>query len=415
MKIVGIIAEYNPFHNGHAYQLQRAKELTGADFAVIVMSPDFVQRGEPALTDKYKRAEMALASGADLVLELPVCYACGSAEYFAEGAVALLHSLGCVDVLSFGCETKVPELFAPLAQLLLQEPEEYREKLLEYQKQGMTYPLAREKAVTDYLGGKGTAPEAVLELLSSPNNILGLEYVKALKKINSPIATLPIRRLGSGYHSLALDQQFCSASAVRSRLTGKCALRELAPFLPESSLSLLQETALEAGFVTLEQFSSLLHFKLLSEADAGFCRYLDVTPDLSDRIRRILPQYRCISQFISLVKTKQMTEARVRRAFLHILLNITGEATERYRGQGTVFYARILGFRRAASPLLQAIKKQGSIPLLSKLADAKKLLDAPALQMLAQDIYASHLYQLPASGDRKAPIRSEYTCSPVMR
>ena len=211
MKTVGIIAEYNPFHNGHAYQIQKAKEAAGADFAVIVMSPDFVQRGEPALVDKYSRAKMALASGADLVIELPVCYACGSAEYFAEGGISLLRQLGCVDALSFGCETDDPALFCKLADILLQEPDEYRQKLRKYQKQGMTFPKARETALLDYLSQNRKVRTSISKdsscaelpvsnvsaLLSSPNNILGLEYAKALKKQNSSISILPIRRQGS--------------------------------------------------------------------------------------------------------------------------------------------------------------------------------------------------------------------------
>lgn len=415
MKTVGIIAEYNPFHNGHAYQIKRAKELAGADFAVIVMSPDFVQRGEPALLDKYSRTRMALLGGADLVIELPVCYATGSAEYFAEGSTALLEQLGCVDVLSFGCETADSACFSRLADFLLEAPEEYRLLLRSYQKTGMTFPKAREAALLETFADE--LPDQAI--LSSPNNILGLEYTKALKKMRSPISILPVPRAGSGYHSLDLDREFCSASAIRAKLTScpgqqEICVDELAAFLPEACLNILKDRLLSSDFVMMEQFSALLHYKLLSEAGQGFCHYLDVTSDLSDRILRLLPRYSSVSQFVSLLKTKQLTEARIRRALLHILLNVAGPETEVFRQQGTIFYGRILGFRKTSVSLMHAIKKNASVPLISKLADAKNILCGSALQMLTQDVYASHIYRLPACSRNGKQMQNEYTCSPVI-
>lgn len=454
MKTVGIIAEYNPFHNGHAYQIQKAKEAAGADFAVIVISPDFVQRGEPALVDKYSRTRMALENGADLVLELPVCYATGSAEYFAEGGVSLLHRLGCIDGLSFGCENNDATLFSSLADILLQEPESYRQDLLRFQKQGMTFPKAREMALKEYLnssrflsetfspcGQSGTeassraamtdsvatgsagnvfseiASAHVAELLASPNNILGLEYTKALKKLDGPMTILPIKRLGSGYHSQEFDQEFCSASAIRARISEGYSSElwaELSPYLPEVTLSILKEKVSAGDLTTLEQFSSLLHYKLLSEAGTGFEKHLDVNSDLSDRIRNLLPRYETPAQFVTLLKTKQVTEARIRRALLHILLNITSETTESYRSQGTVFYARALGFRKDAGALLHRIKETSAIPMLTKLADAQKNLSSIGMGMLAQDIYSSHIYQLGHNSAHAQSLRNEYTCSPII-
>lgn len=425
MKTVGIIAEYNPFHNGHAYQLQKAKETANADFAVIIMSPDFVQRGEPALLDKYSRTRMALENGADLVLELPVCYATGSAEYFAEGGISLLHNLGCVDHLSFGCENDTPELFHSIADILLQEPEDYRQKLQDYLKKGETFPKARELALLDWMASEHSEqPEKLSAMLSYPNNILGLEYCKALKKVNSSISVLPVKRMGCGYHSLDLQQEFCSASAVRAKLSVKTfpehpsdtaiadTLSELSCYLPDITHSILCEKITSGKLIFPETVSSLLHYKLLSEEQKGFEKYLDITPDLSDRIINLLPKFQSVESFVSLVKTKQLTEARIRRSLLHIFLNITKESTENYRSEGTVFYARTLGFRKTAGPLLHQIKECSSIPLITKLADAKKILSGSALQMLTQDIYASHIYQLAAMPAQT--IRSEYTCSPII-
>ncbi|MDD2958404.1 MAG: nucleotidyltransferase family protein [Lachnospiraceae bacterium] len=463
MKTAGIIAEYNPFHNGHAYQIRQTKKKSGADYIVVVMSPDFVQRGEPALADKYCRTRMALENGADLVLELPVCYACGSAEYFAEGAVSLLHQLGCIDLLSFGCETGHPELFAPLADFFLDESEEYRQLLLKNQRQGMTFPEAREAALLSALAqepallrklwevrmsepaylseskseseeysGAESQLSAVSHLISSPNNILGLEYQKAVRKTGSSMKLFPIRREGSGYHSLDFEQTFCSASAVRQRLLSPAgppsdntgskgsalsafpfdSWHDLEAFLPAGSLTLLKKWQSTAGFVRFSDFSALLHYKLLSEQE--YTRYLDVTSNLSDRIQNLLPGYQNPDQFVTLLKTRQMTETRIRRALLHILLNITAQATEAYRLQGITSYARILGFCKEAAPLLHTMKQTSRIPLITKLADAKKILSSSALQMLTQDIYASHIYQLAITARTGSAVSSEFTHSPII-
>ena len=201
MRTVGIIAEYNPFHTGHEYHIRKARELSGADYVIVVMSPDFVQRGEPAVFDKYTRTRMALQGGADLVIELPVCYATGSAEYFAEGATALLDSLGTVNTLCFGGESDDISLFQNIADILIQEPKEYTDLLRSFLKQGMTYPQARCQALSHYLKNQISDPsssallpdqcklpdlETVTDFLSTPNNILGIEYCKALKKLEVP-------------------------------------------------------------------------------------------------------------------------------------------------------------------------------------------------------------------------------------
>ena len=226
MKTVGIIAEYNPFHKGHAYHLQKAKELADADYAVVVLSGDFVQRGGPAIVDKYLRAEMALRSGADLVLELPVSYAAGSAEAFAQGAVSVLEAVGCVDALCFGSEAGGLSALLSYARLFEEEPPAYRELLKEALRQGFSFPAARSRAAEEYRN----LTERILpccaddadcrrsaSLLEEPNNILGVEYCRALIRRNSSIRPLTLPRRSSGYHDLSLDTEMASASAIRER------------------------------------------------------------------------------------------------------------------------------------------------------------------------------------------------------
>ena len=203
MKIVGLITEYNPFHNGHLYHIEKALEVTGADTAIVVMSGNYVQRGAPAIMPKHLRAEVALEAGVPLVLELPVCYACGSAEYFAEGAVSLLEQLGCIDCICFGSECGDYYLLEKIAHITADEPEEYRSFLQANLKSGLSFPLARQAALKSYL-----QDPSLDEILEQPNNILGIEYIKALYRRKSPIGAYTIKRKVSGYHDKDLKEGY---------------------------------------------------------------------------------------------------------------------------------------------------------------------------------------------------------------
>ncbi|MCC8067035.1 MAG: nucleotidyltransferase family protein [Clostridiales bacterium] len=448
MRTVGIVAEYNPFHTGHEYHIRKAKALTGAAYAVVVMSPDFVQRGEPAIFDKYTRAGMALNCGADLVIELPVCYATGSAEHFAEGGVRMLDSLGVVDALCFGVESGNAALFQNAAEVLLEEPDTYRMALRDGLKKGLTFPQARASALP-------AIPEIGSEcarLLSTPNNTLGVEYCKALLKCDSKIMPVPIDRIGSGYSSQSLDGTFCSATALRraihtaynesrisiqSQITRSliCEKKKESPetvrekienelIKPEESLcgklSWYIPKKCEDLFwyacktpVFPDDLLPLLYQKLICCED--FENILDLTPDLTDRIRA--RRFDCIGksfdEIVTLLKTKQMTESRIRRVLLHLILGIQGETAETARSQGTVFYAHLLGFRTDAAPLLHEIKKRSILPLISKTTHASDLLSGNELQMWEQDIAVSHLYRSLLAHQYKIPFRSEYEISPI--
>ncbi|MDE6318362.1 MAG: nucleotidyltransferase [Lachnospiraceae bacterium] len=389
MKTVGIIAEYNPFHNGHAYHIQKAKELTGADFCVVVMSGDFVQRGMPALMDKHLRASCALAGGADLVLELPVCYAVSSAEYFANGAVALLDQLGIVDSLCFGSECGDIDILSQFAEELLTESPSFKKELDHKLRQGYSYPQSRNAAL------EASAPHltAYTNVLSTPNNILGIEYCKAILALESTIVPCTVKRAGASYHDNSLESSFCSAQAIRESLRHSeapdTAIRQVPAYVRE----LAEDAYLKSYPIFSDDISLLVHYSLLSRNVSGFTDYPDIDRELSDRIRKQLPKYHDFESFCELLKSKNRTYVRISRSLLHILLDIRTEDFARYREEGPVFYARMLGFRESAAPLLSAIKEKSQIPLLSKLADAEKQLAPTALSMLEKDIYASHIYQ----------------------
>lgn len=389
MKTVGIIAEYNPFHNGHAYQIARAKEVSGADYCIVVMSGCFVQRGAPAFVDKYTRAEAALKNGADLVLELPVFYALGSAEYFASGAIALLDKLGVTDALCFGSECGDISVLSEFAEKLLGEDDIFKKVLDRQLRRGQSYPNARNAAL------QASAPHlnAYMNVLMSPNNILGIEYCKALLRRKSSIQPYTIRRAGASYHDASLSSSYCSALAIREAVNQSGSLSDIRPLIPESAYELLMPLQGKACPVLPDDASLPLHYQLLSEQYKGYTNHPDIDQTLSDRIIRKLPSYRCFTDFCEQLKTKNRTYTRIARSLMHILLQINKSDLAAFQAEDYVYYARMLGFRKEAKPLLSALKSRSGIPLLSKLADADSLLSANGLRMLDKDIYASHVYQ----------------------
>ena len=395
MKIVGLVAEYNPFHNGHKYHIEKAKEITGADHVIVVMSGDYVQRGTPAIMPKHLRAEAALKSGASLVIELPVCYATASAEYFAYGAISILEKLGCVDSVCFGSECGNVEELAKVAEVIANEPVEYRIFLQSYLKEGNSYPLARQKALNDYLHDS-----ELVSIMVEPNNILGIEYLKALYKLNSKIKPYTIIRQTSNYHDTNLQEQFSSASAIRKEieLHGIDALKIQ---VPESCYELLEEKLNRRYPLESNDFSLLLKHRLLKETKTSLCEYADVSEELANRILNQLNQYRNFDQFCELLKTKEMTYSRISRALFHILLEIrTTDLTD-------IQYARVLGFQKKATAVLSAIKDSSVIPLIGKLVGYDK-------EMLLKDIFASNLYESVVTDKFQSKFKNEYEKSIVI-
>lgn len=405
MQVNGIIAEYNPFHNGHKYQLDEALSRTSASYTIVVLSGNFVQRGAPALLDKHSRAEMALCCGADLVLELPTLYASSSAEYFASGAVTLLDKLGIVTHLCFGSECGDVTLLTRIAEILAEEPEEYSLALKRFLQQGYSYPHARVNALIQLY----PFLEGYWQVFSSPNNILGIEYIKTLHRRGSSIQPVTIRRTGTGYHNRQLDVEICSALALRQALYSGSEPVQLGYHMPAEAAQILTDRLSRNRILRSDDFSTMLHYKLLLERDHGYQDYLDVSPSLSARIQNRLGEFTGFDSFCNILKTKEMTYNRISRCLLHILLDITKTDMEMGKAMDYVPYARILGFRRSSEPLLSAIKSKSSIPLISKLADADALLDPTAYAMLRQDVLAGEIYQSAVSADTARPSTNEYS------
>lgn len=405
----GIVAEYNPFHNGHLYQLQDAKRQSGADYTVVVMSGNFMQRGTPALLNKYRRAEMALKNGADLVLELPALYSVSSAEFFATGAVSILDKLGVVSHLCFGSESGEIETLNRLAEILVEESEEFTETLKQGLRQGMSYPGARTAALTKLHPNLMNCRD----VLALSNNILGIEYLKALKRRNSTITPITTRRSSSNYGDRLMGSYQSSALALRHAIYDECDILSLASQMPDTAFEILEKELALTGAMRLDDFSSVLHYKLLMEADKGFAEYLDVSSDLSDRILKHLDEFTSFRNFCDMLKTKDMTYTRISRSLMHILLDIRTRDMETARKADYAYYARVLGFRKEAEPLLSAIKKNTSIPLITKLADAEKILDTPAYGAFKKELRINSVYESTAALKSDQPMVNEYR-SPIV-
>mgnify|MGYP000476689131 FL=1 len=408
MHVTGLITEYNPFHNGHLFHLKKARETTGADYTAVVMSGSFVQRGAPAVFDKYSRTRAALLSGADLVFEMPAPFSTASAREFASYAVALFTALGAVDSICFGSECGEIEPILRAARLLNEESESFKKRLQDFLKEGKTFPEARSAALAE----EG-AEEA--KLLSSPNNILGVEYCQAVLRQRSPLSCFTIKREGNGYHDPSLNGALGSALAVRQALQSGTDVQALRFLLPDPSF----DSVCRSIPVFLDDFSGLLNYRLLTEQEPE--RYAEIRPELAARIKKLAPGFASFDQRIKELKSRQLTYTGVSRGLIHLILGIEQRQMDLFKEAGFAPYARILGFRKSAAPLLRRIKENSSIPVISKLAGAEKRLDPAGAAMLACEIQSSHLYQnvrceKAASGafpGRTAVFQNEYT-QPVL-
>lgn len=402
-RIVGLITEYNPFHNGHQYHIEKAKEVTGADAAVVVMSGNFVQRGEPAIMPKHLRAQVALRSGADLIIELPVGYATATAEVFSYGAVSLLHQLGCVDALCFGSECGDIHALQKLAKILVEEPEEYKDFLQQYLKIGLSYPAARQKAIESCY-----PDESFSHLLEEPNNILGIEYLKALYTLDSKITPYTITRTDAGYHSLELNTEFSSASAIRNTIVDTDDFSLIKDYVPENCFQLLESNYKKRFPVIPNDFSLLLKYRLLNETAISLKAYEDVSESLANKIYNRRNEFVSYEQFCDLLKTKDLTYSRISRALLHILLGVK----EGIYGKHMPGYVRVLGFRKESAAIMAHIKQHASIPMITKLGQMKST-DEIIIQMFETDIFAADLYESVVTDKFKSPFINEFEQSIV--
>lgn len=417
MKVVGIIAEYNPFHNGHKYQIDKVRQVTEADYIIVAMSGNYLQRGIPALCDKFTRAEMALKCGADLVLEIPTLWATASADYFAHAGVTLLASTGVVTHLAFGAETNDLESLLQISSILKNEPDVYRVVLANSIRSGNSFPVARKNALVTSLPHFST--EKLDELLDNPNNILALEYLKALPDSIEPVL---IQREGAGYHDTEIDTELPSASAIREAILNTNvnsssqadALDSISNAMPAEAFVLLKNIIKCNQAIDINDFSSALGYCLLGHGNNGFSSYADSNQNFSNKIKNNLKDYVHFEDFVQTLKTKDMTYTRVNRCLLHILLGIKQTDYTIGRAIGFAPYLRILGFKNASSSLLSEVKRTTDTPIISKVADASILLDYETNKVFEKDIFASNLYYQHVARKSNTKPKNEYTSQIVI-
>ncbi|MCR5250886.1 MAG: nucleotidyltransferase family protein [Lachnospiraceae bacterium] len=364
--------EANPLHKGHIALMRHAREELGADRLIIVLSGDHVQRGEPALTDRHVRTRMLLAAGADLVLQLPIPFACGSAEYFARGAVSILEHTGACDLLLFGSESGEINVLRKLAP------------------SGSFLPFSERPA---------------------PNDILGAAYLEALEHLRSPLRPVTMRRLGVAHDSSEASGGYASAGLLRKYLLASD--ERAYAYMPEENKTLIGEYLRQSRFLCLDDYSDLLYYALRSEADQGFADYFDVCEDLSDRFRSRLERFENASAFVEACKSKEISAAHIRRSLLHILLKIRREHVATLIEECAYCpYLLPLGFRRDAGDLLHAIRANADRPILSKAADAHSLLSDECFAVFDLEMRASELRTHIAR--KEGGTLSEYRRSPVI-
>ena len=399
MKAVGLVTEYNPFHNGHLYHLNKAMELTGADISVAVMSGDFVQRGEPAVLDKYTRTSMALNSGVNLVVELPVNYAVSSAESFAAGALKVLDYIK-ADSIAFGSESGDIERLSKLAHILCDNEDTLYKEISKYTANGISYAAARQKVV-EKLTDKDTA-----EMLTSSNNILAVEYLKAIIKNNYAIKPYTIKRQGDSYNDTDIRSDYASATALRGNLKAD----NISKYIPVKAGLILSSNAnyIYSDDITEALFTRLLDILFASSYDKNVfienvMKYPDVSKEIAgrlyksamDMITRTVPQrseskYNWAFSFGSLcehIKTKEVPLSRIKRALVRITLGLDKKHMEKYANEP---YIRVLGFDKKGQEYLSYIRKTVEVPLITKTADYK--------EMLLDDIHAANIYNMIVAG-----------------
>ncbi len=404
--VLGIIAEYNPFHNGHLHHLIQSKKITNSDYTIAVMSGNFTQRGEVSIIDKWTKAQMAIKNGVDLVIELPTLYAISSAENFASGAIKILNSLGIVDFISFGSECNDFSVLDDIANVLAFEPSEYKTLLSHELARGESYPKARENAVMMYLNNI----RRFANVLSSPNNILGIEYLKSLKRQKSKIQPITIKREGSKYNddTIPRGSRYASATAIRNLCQSADDITPIQRFVPESTFDILEENIKKGNIVkSLSAFDKEIIYTLRRMSTSEIANLPDVSEGLEFALKNAANQCNSVVELLSIINTKRYTKTRLQRILLYALLGITKKDMQ--VSMATTPYVRVLGFNDKGQELLSQISKKNK--KLEIITSVKKFIDKKSSDnlklLMEKDIWATDVYTLGFEYESKANL--DYT------
>lgn len=401
--VLGIISEYNPFHNGHLHHLNESKRISHSDYSIAIMTGNFTQRGEPSIVDKWSKAKMAIESGVDLVIELLTLYAISSAENFASGAIKILNSLGIVDYISFGSESDDISVLNDVANVLCAEPDEYKTLLSHELSKGVSFPKAREKALMMYLNNV----RRFANVLSSPNNILGIEYLKALKRQKSNIQPITIKREGTGHNDniISSSSKIASASAIRNLCLSND-ISILQNVMPESSYNILNDNIKKGNVVNnLSAFDKEIIYTLRKMSTDEISNLPDVSEGLEFAIKSAANECNSVVELLSIVDTKRYTKTRIQRILLYAILGITKKDMQ-VSMNITKPYIRILGFNDKGKGILSEISKKNR--RLELVSSVKKFVDKGPNKnlklMMEKDIWATNVYTLGYEYESKANL-----------
>lgn len=413
MAILGIVAEFNPFHNGHLHLLQQARQSGNFSATVCVMSGCFLQRGEPAQCNKWARAKMALDSGVDLVIELPFCFAVRSAYFFARGALQLLARTGVVTHVAFGSESGSLDTLIPLSKIIATEPIDFQQHLKCYLAQGLSYPIARARALEQYLHGQ---INNLQDILASPNNILALEYLRVINEDSLPLVPLTITRADSGYHSTAINP-LASASAIRKVLENKQDIDSIVSSMPAGSLAILKdEIASGRAPVLNDALSPLVLANLRTSTPEKLRNIYEVVEGLEYRIIHSALSSGSISELTHSIKSKRYSFTRVSRILLYSLCDLAKNQIETLDQSGPL-YLHILGFSSKGRKILQMIQNNSDITVFNRGKDVKAIMSGEKSimqQMLQLDVTATDLYTLLYPNPEQRKGCQDFTTSPVV-
>ena len=416
MSVVGIIAEYNPFHHGHKYHLELSKNITNSEYSVVVMSGSFVQRGEPSLIDKWTKAKIAVDSGVDLVIELPFIFAVQSAELFAYGSIALLDSLKIVDYVSFGSEVGQLECLYPIADVLVEEPILYKQLLKKYLQQGNSFPVARSHALEEYFSKHDTRffSEEIKRIISTPNNILAIEYLKALKRLRSNIKPITIKRVGSQYKDPELSNKMASATAIRNKLLESNDISTIKKYVPETTYDhLIDYINNFFTFNSLDNYNQIIHYLLRIQGKRKLSNIMDVEAGLDNRIVEKSYEYSNIEEFINSVVTKRYPRSRIQRILVHLMLNLYKDTFKELSSRYPA-YIRILGANEKGFYLIKKIKQKADIPIITKYSDHHSLKDPYINSIIDFDKRSTDLFFLGLNAN-KPLTNMDYFISPYIK
>lgn len=405
--VLGIIAEYNPFHNGHLYHLLKSKEKSNSDYCIAIIGGNFTQRGNASLLDKWSKTKIALENGIDLVIELPLLYSISSAENFADGAIKILNSLNIVDTISFGSEIENIDKLNIIANVLYNEPQEYKELFESKLHTGISTAKAREKAITEYLNDNSYS-----EIISSSNNILGIEYLKALTKYHSKISPICIPRKNANHSSLEHSEEIASGTYIRNLIQSH-KLEKAKNFLTPSSYSILLEQLNLGHFVTdISFFKDIIIYKLRTMNISEIANLPDVSEGLEYTIKKSANSCNSILELINTCTSKRYTSSRISRILLYCLLNISKKDMD--ISKKVIPYIRVLGFNHKGQQLISEISQKN--PKLKIVTSVKKFIDnnhdKDLKLMIEKDCLASDIYTL---GFTKGSLSGLDYTTPILR